>query len=205
VDCLKEKEFQKKTEISDYKLNKLNKYLYLLNVWQEKFNLISIKSVEFIWDRHVLDSYQILKIIGNNKTIIDIGSGAGFPGIVCAICSNNHFTLVESNKKKITFLNEVKNKINLKNISIHHSRIENLKTNKNFDFISARAVSSLDNLMKLSKNFLKNNTKCIFLKGKTFNKEIQKAKKKYFFDIRCVRSITDINSRVLVINNIMKK
>ena len=205
MDCLTEKEFQKKTGINDHTLKKLNKYLNLLNLWQKKFNLISIKSAEFIWDRHVLDSYQILKIIGNNKTILDIGSGAGFPGIVCAICSNNYFVLVESNKKKISFLNEVKNKINLKNVSIHHSRVENLKTKKSFDYISARAVSSLDNLMRISKNFLKNNTKCIFLKGRTFNKEIQKTKKKYFFDINYVKSITNTNSRVLVINNIMKK
>ena len=92
-----------------------------------KFNLISIKSFEFIWNRHVLDSYQIIKIMGKNKTILDIGSGAGFPGIVCAICSNNYFNLVESNKKRFIFLKEVKNQINLKNVSIYHSRVENLK------------------------------------------------------------------------------
>ena len=93
----------------------------------------------------------------------------------------------------------MKNKINLKNVSIHHSRVENLKTKKSFDYISARAVSSLDNLMRISKNFLKNNTKSIFLKGRTFNNEIQKTKKKYFFDINYVKSITNTNSRVLVL------
>ena len=199
------KDFKVKTGINDERLEKLKKYLNLIKMRQKKFNLISQKSFEFIWERHFLDSYQILKLIGNKKRILDIGSGAGFPAIVCAICSNNNFDLVEANKKKCNFLNEVKDIIGIKNIFIHHSRIENLKIINNFDYISARAVTSLDKLLKYSFKFYKNGMYCIFLKGKTVSKEIEIAKKKFVFDFKSVNSITNKDGKILLIKNINKK
>ena len=110
-------DFKIKTNLNKETLEKLKTYLNLIHDWQKKFNLISQKSFDTIWKRHFLDSYQILKYFGNKKKILDIGSGAGFPAIVCAICSNNFFYLIESNKKKCFFLNEVKKTINIENIS----------------------------------------------------------------------------------------
>ena len=199
------KDFKVKTDINDERLEKLKTYLNLIKIWQKKFNLISQKSFESIWERHFLDSYQILKLIGNKKRILDIGSGAGFPAIVCAICSNNNFDLVEANKKKCNFLNEVKDIIGIKNIFIHHSRIENLKIINNFDYISARAVTSLDKLLKYSFKFYKSGMYCIFLKGKTVFKEIEIAKKKFVFDFKSVNSITNKDGKILLIKNINKK
>ena len=199
------KDFKEKTDINDEKLEKLKKYLNLIKIWQKKFNLVSQNSFEFIWERHFLDSYQILKLIGNKKRILDIGSGAGFPAIVCAICSNNNFDLVEANKKKCRFLNEVKEIINIKNIFIHHSRIENLKIIKNFDYISARAVTSLDKLLKYAFKFYKKGMYCVFLKGKTVFKELEIAEKKFIFQIRFIKSITNENGKILLIKNIKKK
>ena len=199
------KDFKVKTDINDERLEKLKAYLNLIKTWQKKFNLISQKSFETIWERHFLDSYQILKLIGNKKRILDIGSGAGFPAIVCAICSNNNFDLVEINQKKCNFLNEVKDIIGIKNIFIHHSRIENLKIINNFDYISARAVTSLDKLLKYSFKFYKSGMYCIFLKGKTVSKEIEIAKRKFFFDFKSVNSITNKDGKILLIKNINKK
>ena len=199
------KDFKVKTDINDERLEKLKTYLNLIKIWQKKFNLISQKSFESIWERHFLDSYQILKLIGNKKRILDIGSGAGFPAIVCAICSNNNFDLVEINQKKCNFLNEVKDIIGIKNIFIHHSRIENLKIINNFDYISARAVTSLDKLLKYSFKFYKSGMYCIFLKGKTVSKEIEIAKKKFDFDFKSVNSITNKDGKILLIKNINKK
>ena len=199
------KDFKVKTDINDERLEKLRTYLNLIKIWQKKFNLISKKSFESIWERHFLDSYQILKLIGNKKRILDIGSGAGFPAIVCAICSNNNFDLVEINQKKCNFLNEVKDIIGIKNIFIHHSRIENLKIINNFNYISARAVTSLDKLLKYSFRFYKNGMYCIFLKGKTVSKEIEIAKKKFVFDFKSVNSITNKDGKILLIKNINKK
>jgi 16S rRNA (guanine527-N7)-methyltransferase len=205
VGSLTYKDFKVKTDINDERLEKLKTYFNLIKIWQKKFNLISQKSFESIWERHFLDSYQILKLIGNKKRILDIGSGAGFPAIVCAICSNNNFDLVEINQKKCNFLNEVKDIIGIKNIFIHHSRIENLKIINNFDYISARAVTSLDKLLKYSFKFYKNGMYCIFLKGKTVSKEIEIAKKKFVFDFKSVNSITNKDGKILLIKNINNK
>ena len=199
------KDFKEKTDINDEKLEKLKKYLNLIKIWQKKFNLVSQNSFEFIWERHFLDSYQILKLIGNKKRILDIGSGAGFPAIVCAICSNNNFDLVEANKKKCRFLNEVKDIINIKNIFIHHSRIENLKIIKNFDYISARAVTSLDKLLKYAFKFYTKGMYCVFLKGKTVSEEIEAAKKKFIFHTKLIKSVTNHEGKILLIKNIKKK
>ena len=198
-------DFKIKTDVNRETLEKLKTYLELIKIWQRKFNLISQKSFDSIWERHFLDSYQILKLFDSKKKILDIGSGAGFPAIVCAICSNNFFYLVESSKKKCAFLNEVRRVINIKNISIHNSRVENLKIINDFDYISARAVTTLDNLIKYSLRFYKNDMTCIFLKGKTALKEIKIAKKRYVFYFKLLKSTTNRNGRILLIKNIKKK
>ncbi len=148
MNGLAEINFKKKSKINDKEYSKLKNYLRLLKISQKNHNLISNKAFATIWDRHFLDSYQILKIIGKEKKILDIGGGAGFPAIVCAICSNNYFNIVESNKKKCNFLNEVKIKLDLKNVKIHNSRVESLELIDNIDFITARAVASLTKLLK---------------------------------------------------------
>ena len=198
-------EFQIKTGINSEILKKLKIYLKLIKIYQKKFNIISNKSFDSIWERHFLDSYQIIKLIGNKKKILDIGSGAGFPAIVCAICTQNNFHLIEANKKKCLFLNKVKKIINIKNISIKNSRIENFEINRNYDYIVARAVSSLDKLIKYTHKFNKNNMSCIFMKCKTAENEVKIAKKKFIFDVKYVNSITDSESKILVIKNIKKK
>ena len=198
-------DFKIKTNVNKETLEKLKTYLKLIKIWQKKFNLISQKSFDNIWERHFLDSYQILKLLGNKNKILDIGSGAGFPAIVCAICSNNFFYLAESNKKKCVFLNEAKKVINIKNISIHNSRVEDLKIINNFDYISARAVTSLDKLIKYSLRFYKNDMTCVFLKGKTVSKEIEIAKKKFIFHIKFVKSVTNDGGKILLIKNLKKK
>ena len=202
---LAEINFKIKSKINNAEYLNLKTYLKLLKIWQKKYNLISSNAFKTIWHRHFLDSYQILKLFGNKKKILDIGSGAGFPAIVCAICSNNFFYLVESNKKKCAFLNEVKKVINIKNISIANSRVETLKVINNFDYISARAVTSLDKLIKYSLRFYKNDITCVFLKGKTVSKEIEVARKKYVFYIKLLKSTTNCDGKILLIKNIKKK
>ena len=199
------KTFKSKTNITEDKLEKLINYLNLIKKWQKKFNLISKNSFSNIWQRHFLDSYQILNLVGNKIKVLDIGSGAGFPAIVCAICSDNIFHLVDSNKKKCLFLNEVKKKIKLKNIVIHNLRIEDLKLKTNFNFITSRAVASVEKLLKYSSNFHKKKTNFILLKGKTVENEVLLARKKYLFQIKFIKSITDKEGNVLIIKNVKKK
>jgi len=139
------------------------------------------------------------------KKILDIGSGAGFPGIVCAICSNSNFILVEANKKKCIFLSKVKKEIDIKNVSIHNDRVENLQIIDNIDFITARAVASLDKLFKYTFRFCKKGTQCIFLKGKKVFNEVEEARKKYEFEVKFVKSLTNEEGRILLIKNLKKR
>ena len=199
------KNFKSQTSLSEEKYEKLKIFFKLIKLWQKKFNLVSKNSFKTIWERHFLDSYQIIGLIGNKKKVLDIGSGAGFPAIVCAICSNNNFHLIESNKKKCIFLNEVKEVVGIKNISIFNSRIETIKIDNDYDCILARAVAPLDKLMNYIVKFYKKNMSCIFLKGKTINKEIEDAKKRFSFDLKFKKSITSDEGRILIVKNLKKK
>ena len=203
--CKTEQHFRKITNVSYETIIKLNKYLILLKNSQLKFNLVSNKSLEDIWNRHFLDSFQIIKFIGNNKRILDFGSGAGFPGMVCGICSTNYVYLVDSNKKKVSFLKQIKKKLNLKNVFVYHTRIENFRTKKKFDVICSRAVSSLENLLSYTIDFSNLNTRFIFLKGKKVDKEIIFSKKKWSYNLKCETSITNKEGKILIIKNLKKK
>ena len=203
--CKTEQHFRKITNVSYETIIKLNKYLILLKNSQLKFNLVSNKSLEDIWNRHFLDSFQIIKFIGNNKRMLDFGSGAGFPGMVCGICSTNYVYLVDSNKKKVSFLKQIKKKLNLKNVFVYHTRIENFRTKKKFDVICSRAVSSLANLLSYTIDFSNLNTRFIFLKGKKVDKEIIFSKKKWSYNLKCETSITNKEGKILIIKNLKKK
>ena len=203
--CKTEQHFRKITNVSYETITKLNKYLILLKNSQLKFNLVSNKSLEDIWNRHFLYSFQIIKFIGNNKRMLDFGSGAGFPGMVCGICSTNYVYLVDSNKKKVSFLKQIKKKLNLKNVFVYHTRIENFRTKKKFDVICSRAVSSLENLLSYTIDFSNLNTRFIFLKGKKVDKEIIFSKKKWSYNLKCETSITNKEGKILIIKNLKKK
>ena len=203
--CKTEEHFRKITNVSYETIVKLNKYLILLKNSQLKFNLVSNKSLEDIWNRHFLDSFQILKFIGNNKRMLDFGSGAGFPGMVCGICSTNYVYLVDSNKKKISFLKKIKKKLNLKNVFVYHTRIENFRTKEKFDVICSRAVSSLENLLSYTIDFSNPNTRFIFLKGKKVDKEIIFSKKKWSYNLKQETSITNKEGKILIIKDLKKK
>ena len=203
--CKTEQHFRKITNVSYETITKLNKYLILLKNSQLKFNLVSNRSLEDIWNRHFLDSFQIIKFIGNNKRMLDFGSGAGFPGMVCGISSTNYVYLVDSNKKKVSFLKQIKKKLNLKNVFVYHTRIENFRTKKKFDVICSRAVSSLENLLSYTIDFSNLNTRFIFLKGKKVDKEIIFSKKKWSYNLKCETSITNKEGKILIIKNLKKK
>ncbi|NUM80155.1 16S rRNA (guanine(527)-N(7))-methyltransferase RsmG [bacterium] len=142
----------------------------------KKFNLISRNEKDII-ERHFLNSALIAfyyKFLPTDK-IIDIGSGAGFPGIILKILfPQSQFTLVDSTTKKTNFLKELVSKLKLQKIEILNDRVENLSKNYSdkFDFVTARAVSQLDKLFLLSKSLINRRGIMVFLKGKKFQEEI---------------------------------
>ena len=175
---------KKHLNVSHETLQKLIIYFELLSLWQKKMNLVSNRSLKDAENRHFLDSAQLYDFCKDiNGNIVDFGSGAGFPGAVLSILGISKILLVESNKKKCNFLSTLKKETD-SDFKIVNSRIENLKF-LNPSLIISRALTSTQNLLLLtidhmqkSKNIsskkeaLKNIPNLLFLKGKSFDKEL---------------------------------
>ena len=193
-------------------LEKLDIYLDLLTIWQKKMNLISNNSLQYAETRHFLDSAQLYFFCRNlNGNIIDFGSGAGFPGAVLSILGASKIFLVESNKKKCNFLTVLKKETN-SNFNIVNLRIENLKF-LDPSLIVSRALTSTKNLLMLSinhmlkskniktkKEAIQNIPNLLFLKGKTFKKELNDIPENLNFKFQTFPSITSAESRILLYN-----
>lgn len=169
---MNEEEFVKavkdlKIEVTDDKLKKLRDYYDLLIEWNKKINLTRITEKEDVYLKHFYDSLTIRKVIDLNdvNTLLDFGTGAGFPGIVLKIFYPNlKVTLVDSLNKRVIFLNEVIKKLDLKGIVAIHERVEDIK-NEHYDVIVSRAVASLDKLIEYTKNLMDKNTLFIPMKS----------------------------------------
>ena len=169
--------------IDNNTLEKLEIYRKLLVEWNNKFNLTTILEEKEVYLKHFYDSICLVKSIDfNDKKICDFGTGAGFPGMVLGIVfKNSNITLIESNSKKILFLNEVKNQLGLKNINVINDRMENYanKNRERFDIVTCRAVSHLNIILELSIAALKINGLFIPMKSEIeeeFNDSKEKAK-----------------------------
>ena len=128
-------------------VDKCCKHLFLLKRWSRTFNLSGIKDLNEMVVKHVLDSVSILPFLKGEK-IIDVGSGAGFPGIPIAIfLPNISFFLLDSNGKKIRFLTEIKSQLNLENVTIVNDRVENHAPSSPYDMVVCRAFSSLEKIV----------------------------------------------------------
>ena len=157
-------------EVTDEKLDKLNKYYELLVSFNEKINLTAITLKEEVYLKHFYDSLTLVKIIDFNKynTFCDIGTGAGFPGIVIKIFFPHlKVTLIDALNKRIDFLNIVISELQLKEIETIHSRIEDYGKNNRelYDIVTARAVTNLSNLLEFAIPIVKVNKYFIAMKG----------------------------------------
>ena len=183
--------------------HKIDTYLEEIKSFNSHTNIVGRSTMSDPWNRHVLDSLQLSNHIKNKKSsIVDLGTGAGIPGLMLSIINYENVSLVDSNAKKINFINKIIPMLNLKT-KIYLQRIENLK-NKKYDFLVCRALSNLSNLFFYSQFFLKKNTVLVFLKGKTVKDEINNAKKKWSFNYKKYTSLSSKDGRVLVISNLKK-
>ena len=164
------------TTITEEMLNKLDTYYHILKEENNKYNLTRIIEEDAVYLKHFYDSLTITKVIDiNNQSICDIGSGAGFPGLVLAICfPNTKLTLIESNGKKCNFLNIVKDKLNLTNVTILNARAEEFSKNNRevFDIVTARAVAPLKHLLEYGIPLLKIGGYFITMKANVENEEV---------------------------------
>ena len=204
--------FKKHINVSHETLEKLVIYFELLASWQKKMNLVSNNSLQDAEIRHFLDSAQLYVFCKNlNGNLVDFGSGAGFPGAVLSILGASKTFLIESNKKKCNFLTTLKKETN-SNFNIINSRIENLEF-LDPSLIVSRALTSTKNLLMISFNHMlkskkikskeeaaKNMPNLLFLKGKTFQNELNDIPKYLNIKFKEFRSITSAESRVLLYN-----
>lgn len=166
---------------TEEQLQKFYKYMNLLIEWNEKINLTAIVEPKEIILKHFIDSLTIIKYIELNKSVIDIGTGAGFPGIPIKIMREDlDITLLDSLNKRIQFLNEVIQKLELKNITAVHARIEEYAKNKQyretFDIATSRAVANMTTLSEYMLPMLALEGKAICMKGSEISDEISKSK-----------------------------
>jgi len=181
-------------------------YVDELMLWQNRFNLISPHTIPQIWQRHILDCAQLLQLRPHARHWVDLGSGAGLPGLVlaCALAEKpgTHVHLVESNGKKASFLHHCVQKLALP-ASIHHGRIENMLPKlTNIDIVTARALASLDDLLAYSNLLLKNGAVGLFMKGQDAEEELTKAQKRWHFTYTLYPSMTESQSRIIVVENL---
>ena len=181
IKKLKNKFSEKNIFLSEEQANKFYVYYKLLKEWNEKINLTAIIEEDDVIEKHFLDSVISFNKIKDEAKVIDIGSGAGFPGIPLKILKEGiNITLVDSVNKKVIFLNEVIKILGLKGVSAIHSRIEDLackpEYRENFDFVVSRAVSRLNVLCEYSLPFLKINGNMIAYKSIDAQNEIEEAK-----------------------------
>lgn len=165
-------QFQQLASSYDVLINKTNynqliKYANHLIEYNNKVNLTAIVEIDQIFIKHFLDSLLVLKYVNDNESVADIGTGAGFPGLVLAIFSpNTNFELVEPTQKRVNFLKEVIENLGLKNVIVHNARAEDLVEHKEkFDVVLSRAVARLDILSELCIPLTKVNGLFVALKG----------------------------------------
>lgn len=188
-------------DVSRETFDKLSAYHDLLLKWQSKINLISPNTINDIWHRHILDSAQFYRQLPDTSIkLVDIGSGAGLPGIILSIMGINEVHSIESDGRKCLFQKEVARQLNLP-MTIHNSRIEET-TLDSADVITARACSSLSTLLTWSKNLRSEKTICLFAKGKNYAKDLDEAKMNWSFDYNIIPSITDDQAAILALKNI---
>lgn len=153
-------------KLTDKQLNQLEQFYNLLIEWNEKINLTRITSKEEVYLKHFYDSLTISKVINlkNSKTLCDVGTGAGFPGIVLKIVYPNlKITLVDALQKRVNYLNTIIKELNLDGITAIHARGEDLK--EKYDVVTARAVANIEKLLKYTMHLVAPNGVFIAMKG----------------------------------------
>ena len=201
--------FNRIAQVSRETIKSLEKYEEILIYENKSLNLIGNSTVKEIWNRHFLDSIQVIDFIDKSqKSLVDIGSGAGFPGIILAIAAKDKkiplkITLVDKSPKKIIFLKKIIKELNL-NVQTLNKNILEDDVKFNDDIFVARAFKPLSEILKLIHNKAENWKKIFIYQGKTWRKELQQASKNWDIKYKLRRSVTSTDSVILEIENFKK-
>ena len=168
--------FREETGVSRETLDRLKLYADLLGKWQRRINLVGRSTLEDLWRRHMLDSAQLFPLLPKEaRCLVDLGSGAGFPGLVLAILGVPEVHLIESDGRKATFLREVSRETSTP-VDIHVARIEQVPAFV-ADVVTARALAPLSKLLQLGSRFAGDRTVMLFPKGQDVDRELTEATK----------------------------
>jgi 16S rRNA (guanine527-N7)-methyltransferase len=192
-------------EVSRETQSRLDRYVALLLDENERQNLIGQSTVQEIWDRHIADSAQLVRFAPRpDSSWLDIGSGAGLPGMVIAILTHGPVTLVEPRKLRANFLQRSVETLGLASrVTVHAAKVERITGT--FDVITARAVASLEALLRISQHLSTDKTVWVFPKGKTAQSELAEARRTWQGEFRLEPSVTSGEAAILVAAGIRRK
>jgi 16S rRNA (guanine527-N7)-methyltransferase len=201
-DPLSPEAFQALTGVSRETLARFETYAALLIKWQRAINLVGPRTLDDLWRRHFLDSAQLWALLPPGaRTLVDLGSGGGFPGLVLALLGVPDVHLVESDRRKAVFMREVAREIGL-SVTVHPRRAEQI-TGVDADVVTARALAPLAALIDLARPFWRPRRSCgLFAKGAEALRELTDAKKRQNMRVDRFPSLTDPSGSVLRVGEI---
>ena len=192
-------------DVSRETFDQITLYVGLLTQSAGEQNLIAPSTIGTIWERHVLDSAQLVRFEPfNGASWADIGSGAGLPGLIVALLVKGPVTLIEPRRLRAEFLSDVVSKLDLADrVTIKCAKVERVQGK--FDLITARAVAALDRLLAITKHLSKSETIWVLPKGKNAQTELAQAQVNWHCDVRVEQSCTDPESQILVLTRVGAK
>ena len=190
--------------VSRETLARLEAYAELLTRWSARINLIGRDTIADLWRRHILDSAQLRAFVPDRaRNMIDLGSGAGLPGLVLAIIGVPGVELLEADSRKCAFLREAA-RITEALVTLRPCRIEAVSPHP-VDFVTARACASLDRLLGLAEPFLAPDSECLFLKGERVGEELTLARKRWTMTPSLHQSRSDPRGVVLRLQQVARE
>lgn len=192
--------FQAETGVSRETVARLERYAALLVKWQARINLVGPATLPDLWRRHMLDSAQLAPFLPGGGPIVDLGAGAGFPGLVLAALGAPDVHLIESDARKCAFLREAARVMGVA-VTVHACRIEAV-AGFPAAAVTARALAPLARLLGWAERFVAPGTRCLFLKGQGFEDELTEARKAWSITFEGVPSRSDPSGILLLLNEV---
>jgi 16S rRNA (guanine527-N7)-methyltransferase len=194
-------------DVSRETRERLEIFADLIRKWNPRINLVSRRSLDDLWQRHIVDSIQVFRSLEASGHWVDIGSGGGLPGVVIALIAveespDLQVTLIESDQRKSAFLRTAARETGA-SFRVISDRIEKVEP-QNADTLSARALADLTALMGFAERHLSENGTCVFPKGATWQKELSAARQEWNFEATGVKSLTDSEAVILKLRGISR-
>ncbi len=191
-------------DVSRETLARLDAIIAELDAWRGKVNLVGPREWPMIWHRHVADGLQLMPLLGSARRVVDLGSGAGFPGLVIAAAlEDGHVTMIESVGKKCAFLRAAIQAAHLP-ARVEQARIESVDV-EDVEVVTARALAPLPKLLELSAKWLEAGAFGVFPKGENLDEELTAARQRWTFTAEVIPSRTSPTGQILTVSEVRKR